>query len=455
MAKSFDDFKKEIDLVDFAVYHGYDIIRADGMKWPSLVHRETGDSIIINPDHRMYREKHNTDAGGNILRFIKDRADTIFAKFNTEKDPSKFYMLLNNVCYDYLNISPEKKKEISNYVPQDLKMKKAGERNFFSLDTLNVRPLDDSYYLIKQRMIDPKIIKDPLFAPKLVNQQVNFETGTTLTNTGFIYTTSILNDTAVGLEVRNSQFKSHSEGSDRSSGVGFSALNDNKVKNLIVGESFIDQMSYHQLHGLPTNIYGSTGGQLTAEQLTAILNTPEELKNINKLDKDFKFTLAFDNDMSGHVYDFQFIRRLGSESSEPLAITRAYASNNINNNLSFLFFNTAKLEQIKPDLIENLDKINALISKENSQADQFKIQTKVNDQGDYKIEFPKNPKYMELFNNVLIKTLKLENILTIHKAIKSDFNDDLKAINGRKVEMKKEGEPQILDFSKLNKALKI
>lgn len=463
MNKTFEDFKKEISIVDLAIKHGYVINRTAGLKWPVLVNTEFNDSIIVNPAHKLFRDKYDTSIGGNLIKFIQDRANTVFANFNRDQDPSKPFTVINKVCNSFLNLPEEEKKDIKNHIPENIR-NNTNKANFFTLDALNVTALTDPYYLVKQRCIDPSVLKDPIFSSKLINQNIELENGSKLTNTGFLYTRSILNEKAVGIEIRNQNFKRHSPGSDRSSGLGFSSLTENPVKNIVIAESFIDMLSYHQLHGDKNNLYVSTGGHLTSEQIHAIINTPSDLE-VNKKGEDVKFTLAFDNDISGNSYDLEVIRHLSGGMDKPLPIMKVFPKETSSDNYSLLFYSSEKTTAIKSDLFNLLKGINKEIKMDWAdynpgiaiQNDKlFTMTENMGGQNDYKIEFPKNFRYLELMNQCLIKVLGLTNKLTIHKSQFGDFNDDLQKSSGRKVEdVQKQNETVKIDFNKIKTSLKL
>ena len=283
--KSFQDFRNEISIIELALSIGYKIRKSDGIKWPVLKDEVSGDKIIIvNPQsasNQGYFNPQDTKDKGTLIHFVKNRIGSLFPYHNGKSEAGN----INAVLYNYLSLPvPEKdlfKTDVNNLV------KEYSEKEFCLPQGLS--ELKDPTYLY-YRGIQSQTINNSLFKGKIFNVKLNG-----YDNIGFPYYNSF-GDT-VGFELRNKQFKHVIEGTDRSVGIWHSNL-PQTLEYVILTESPIDSLSYHQLKGKENSLYVSFGGSVTFGQLETVKTIIEGANVIPEL----KIISAVDNDEMGRVY---------------------------------------------------------------------------------------------------------------------------------------------------------
>jgi len=287
--KSFQDFRNEISIIELALSVGYKIRKRDGIKWPVLKDEVSGDKIIIvNPhstSNQGYFNPQDTKDKGTLINFVKNRLGSVFPYLNGKSEAGN----INAVLYNYLSLPlPEKdlfKTNVNNLVQE------YSEKEFCLPEGLS--ELKDPTYLY-YRGIQSQAINNPLFKGKIFNVKRNG-----FNNIGFPYYNSF-GDT-VGFELRNKQFKHVIEGSDRSVGIWHSNI-PQILESVILTESPIDALSYHQLKGKENSLYVSFGGSVTFGQIETVKTIIEGANVIPEL----KIISAVDNDEMGRIYTQKF-----------------------------------------------------------------------------------------------------------------------------------------------------
>lgn len=287
--KSFQDFRNEISIIELALSVGYKIRKKDGLKWPVLKDEISGDKIIIvNPQstsNQGYFNPHDAKDKGTLINFIKNRIGSIFPYQNGKSEVGN----INAVLYNYQNLPlPEKnlfKADISNLVQE------YSEKKFQIPQGLT--KLEDASYL-HYRNIQSQTINIAFFKERIFNVKVS-----DYNNIGFPYYNASRD--IVGFELRNKQFKHVIEGSDRSLGIWHSNI-PKILEAVILNESPIDSLSYHQLKGKENSLYVSFGGSVTFGQL----ETVKSIIRDSNVSPELKIISAVDNDKMGKIYTQRF-----------------------------------------------------------------------------------------------------------------------------------------------------
>jgi len=287
--KSFQDFRNEISIIELALSVGYKIRKRDGIKWPVLKDEISGDKIIIvNPQstsNQGYFNPQDTKDKGTLINFVKNRIGSLFPYLNGKSEAGN----INTVLYNYQNLPlPEKnlfKTDVNNLVQE------YSEKEFCLPEGLS--ELKDSTYLY-YRGIQSQTINKSLFKGKIFNVKRN-----DFNNIGFPYYNAF-GDT-VGFELRNKQFKHVIKGTDRSVGIWHSNL-PSTLENVILTESPLDALSYHQLKGKENSLYVSFGGTVAAAQLVTVKSIITAVNTV----PNFKIVSAVDNDEMGKIYTQKF-----------------------------------------------------------------------------------------------------------------------------------------------------
>jgi hypothetical protein len=287
--KTFQDFRNEISIIELALSVGYRIRKKEGIKWPVLKDDVTGDKIIIvnagSKSNQGYFNPHNGQDKGTLINFVRNRIGSVFPYQSGMSE----VRIINAVLYNHQHLPiPEKKmlQSRSRDVEEAYKLKE------FRLPG-GLTELRDPGYLYF-RGIKSEIIDSSLFEGKIFNVK-----GNDFNNLGFPYNNA--EGKIIGFELRNRDFKYVVEGSDRSVGIWHSNI-PNTVHSVILTESPIDALSYHQLKGKENSLYISFGGSVAAGQLETCKRI---ITRVNP-GPDLKIISAVDNDKMGRLYTKKF-----------------------------------------------------------------------------------------------------------------------------------------------------
>jgi len=287
--KSFQDFRNEISIIELALSVGYKLRKKDGIKWPVLKDEISGDKIIIvNPQsisNQGYFNPQDLKDKGTLINFVKNRLGSIFPYLNGKSEAGN----INAVLYNYQCL-PMPKKDLFKIDANNL-VSEYSEKEFHIPDGLS--ELKDPTYLYF-RGIQSQTINKTLFKGKIFNVKLNEHN-----NIGFPYYNAF--GDIVGFELRNKQFRHVIEGTDRSIGIWHSNL-PQTLESVILTESPIDALSYHQLKGKINTLYVSFGGSVTFGQL----ETVKSIIASANVSPELKIISAVDNDEMGRIYTQKF-----------------------------------------------------------------------------------------------------------------------------------------------------
>ena len=287
--KTFQDFRSEISIIELALSAGYKLRKKDGLKWPVLKDEISGEKIIIvNPrssSNQGYFNPNDSKDKGTLINFVKNRLGSIFPYECSKSEVSNINAVLYN--YQHLDI-PEKCSYKSNFE----KLIENHSSKEFTLPE-GVTELKNPEYLYS-RGLELETLNNTAFKGKIFNVRIDG-----YNNIGFPYYDA--NDKIEGYEIRNKQYKHMVEGSKRSSCVWHS--NTPEILDFVVlTESPIDSLSYHQLKGKKNTLFVAFAGAVSDEQ---IITLKAIIKRANK-GPDFNFISAVDNDEAGKRYTEKF-----------------------------------------------------------------------------------------------------------------------------------------------------
>jgi hypothetical protein len=290
---SFDEFRRRIPIMELALANGYQLNRSKGMKWPVLEHPDGDRVIIVNPGspgEQGYFNPGDERDRGTLVAFVLNRLGSVFPR-----DASLTgHQNVNRILSAWLSIP----------YAQRLAYRKASALSRHGIKVSEVSfnpgllaPLKDMGYL-SSRGILPATLDDACFRGR-----IHSCSGMAGGCVAFPYRQS-LDGPVVGAEVRGASMKRHLPGTRKSTSVW--ASNPPLVsERLVVCESAIDCLSYHQLKGGKGNLYVSFGGMLTQGQLDCISGI---IKTIGRSD-GFKVVVAVDNDRAGKSYASALLER--------------------------------------------------------------------------------------------------------------------------------------------------
>jgi hypothetical protein len=433
-AKSFEDFRREISIIELATAHGYVHEFRKGLRTPVFYNPEYQDRIIImdprNVANQGYWNPEDDTDKGTLINFVKRRLGTIFPRQAHSSDVAN----VNRVLYQYLRLDPfvrqRNRQQVNFETLENL------ETADFSLANYKLLPLLQTGFFTS-RYIDLETLKLPEFSGKIFNVQHldPNKPGPRYTNTAFPFYGAADNK-IVGLEIRNIKFKGHAEGSDRSRGVWHSNM-PAKLERIVMVESALDALAYQEFKKQTNNLYVSYGGNLTLNQIQTIKN----LKARGNPARNFHFVISSDNDKKGAYYDLMFIRELAAERlpSQRLANTKGYIR---------LAFSSAPqsnpaapgtgdlalvaetlIEKLKPypeKLVEEKRKgKRAAPVKPNPVPDPVNVRL---EEDRLLVEIPNNFSALNTFNHKFIQAAGLDHEIRIDKALLNDHNEDLMLI---------------------------
>ena len=288
----------------------------------------------------------------------------------------------------------------------------------FRVESLDIKPLKNTYFLLT-RGISPATLKHPNFAGTIYNvEDRNF------VNTAFPYYDHS-GTTLIGLELRNHKFKQHAENSKKSVGIWHSNP-PAKVDQVVLTESGIDALSYHQLHQPPNTLYISVGGNLTSQQIKTALTYIATLEG----GKDAKFFLGFDQDKDGAKYDLRFLLESNKEKLPAASILSS--KHFLNVEIPLLSQEAVTLAR---SMINSIERYNKPHEEQVRGVDDPALKKDVlgmmfqhskEDNNNIKIQIPNSYQAISFFNNEFLSGLNIHNKFKLEKAQSKDFNDDLK-----------------------------
>ena len=264
-----DQFKTKINLVEYALDNGYEIDKKKSSTNCIVLKDNQGDKILIGLDktdnHYFYYSLKNQTDKGSIIDFIQKRKNLNLGEVRKELRP-----WTNN---NYSPISKPTSKPSTKLTPTS-KDRYQIVAQFESFPTINNHPY------LNQRGITQDTINSPRFKETIYLDSHN--------NAIFPH---FDRDGICGYEIRNQNFKGFASGGTKGLWVSKSGQNDQK---LVICESPLDCLSYHQLFPDDQTRYFATSGTLSEKQKD-LLRTAFE--NINQ--KGGEIIIATDRDVGG------------------------------------------------------------------------------------------------------------------------------------------------------------
>ncbi len=268
-SEELDLFKTQINLVEYAQDNGYEIDPKKSSTNCIVLKDNQGDKILVGLDktdnHYFYYSLKNQTDFGSIIDFVQKRKNLNLGEVRKELRPRT-----NN---NYSPISKPTSKPATKLTPTS-KDRYQIVAQFESFPTINNHPY------LNQRGITQDTINSPRFQETIYLDQRN--------NAIFPHKDR---DGICGYEVRNQNFKGFASGGTKGLWVSNSGQND---KKLVICESPLDCLSYHQLFPDDLTRYFATSGTLSEKQKD-LLRTAFE--NINQ--KGGEIIIATDKDVGG------------------------------------------------------------------------------------------------------------------------------------------------------------
>ena len=440
--KSKDEIKAEVNIVDYALIHGYVIDKEKSTQnWVKMLNENTGDRILIKPKTGLYNNVDYPNDKGDILQFVANR---ITGNLNVDKSNETFYKTLLEINKYLGNHMNALNKKIIN--EKDKFFTKKEKLSSLQNSQWNHKPIEDYSYLTNERGINIDLLKGPLFEGKLFNTYFRLSNDHIITNYAFgKYTKNEL----VGLEVRNKTIKTIMGDHD---GVFYTnTKNMDRIDGVFYAESGIDLASCIELLQATPNFdqsknycFLSFSGNLYESKMNNII---EDLKQLPITDNT-KFISLTDNDFDkeenkkpGKIYDVLFTASLINEFKTPLA----YSENETFFNYTF---------EKKGSSI-NIEKLQTVVESQNQAIEQLfdadhrygKYLILKENEDKVTLHIPKNITLENAYFNSILKAIDAERFYIAHKPkLTNDWNEELQRRKGIIKEEKKN-----LNLTQINK----
>jgi hypothetical protein len=305
-------------------------------------------------------------------------------------------------------------------------VRKSLEENF------NIVPLRNSHYLRQQRCISKTTINDPLFQGRLLNAYSIRDKSNK--NANIAFPKYDLNDHPQNYILYNKSFRSIRENRIKKFRLVLNQKDhflfySNPIKHpskIIVAESGIDLLSYHELHGGPDNFYVSFSGNVYQKKLEFFGQLTEDYLKSNGV----SLVSIMDNDIKGFEFDLKLFTNLINRFNPNVYLESSYSHGNVSLSIN----NTSEVGvQLTNPITLLEEKLSSLLGWDKPMLRSVKW-VRYKDKIVLKFSLP------EIINNnlvdgeknlfkILLQTISelyLPFKATIHKSKGKDWNDDLR-----------------------------
>ncbi len=265
------------------------------------------DRLVLNISRNpvTYFNRNDSTDKGLFFKFIR-------------KNQSNFYKTIE-VGLEIINRAYEL-DESSLTLPNKVKNSKTLEENY------NIAPLQKVDYLVRHRGLSEAVLNDELFQGRIFNAFHIRDNGGKIGNIAFPKydlkgnpKNYILYNKPYFDRRENRQRKFRLTLNKKDHFLFYSKPIPNP-KNIIFGESAIDLLSYHELHGTPENFYISFGGSIYPEKLAFFAQLTEPYLGNEKT----AFISIMDNDKAGQEFDIKVFSTLVNQWHPNIYIEHAF-----------------------------------------------------------------------------------------------------------------------------------
>lgn len=297
---TFDEYRSRISIAEMAEHLGYWRNPEGGVSKPSYFlgdKKNPQDEIIIynisNPAKQTYFSRKGVDKG-NLINFIENRLDQ-FWEYTNEKGFRGVNEVLSKYLHSPQQIATTQQGNNSKPVARD-----------FNVHYWNPRPLPEgNTYLQKKRKLSNNTIAD-------------FRSGLHIYEVGKHNHVAFPFRTWPNMDINNFEmrnffpktnvnYKGFPAGGNRTTSVWLATfVPDEQVTGIYVFESAVDAMSFYEIHHFTketTAGFVSTGGTITQNQITPLMNRFPNVKWYSCMDKD----------ASGNIFDVSLAHYLKGE----------------------------------------------------------------------------------------------------------------------------------------------
>ena len=266
-----DDFKRRINLTEYAAAQGYALDRKESSRNSATMRGPGDDKIIIGKDaasgHWIYFSVRDDADHGTIIDFIQNRQRLALGEVRKALRP-----WLGENPNPPRKLSPESFLADVEPIPRDL----AHIRAQFAA----MQPVQGAHpYLEGERKIPGAVLADPRFVGKIYTDRHGNAVFPHYDRQGLC-----------GFELRNTRFKGFAKGGQK--GLWYSTHHPDD-HSLVITESAIEALSYHALHHPDATRYFSIAGEMNPMQRQLLESA------FQKLSPGASILLATNNDAGG------------------------------------------------------------------------------------------------------------------------------------------------------------
>ena len=278
-----NQFKTNINLVDYAATFGYSIDNRESSRSNIVMRDDQNDKIIITQQshnqHWIYWSDRDQNDQGTIIDFIQRR---------------RRQLSLGQVRQELRSWNGNSS---DSYIVIPSSQDSSSELDLMLTEYRKTKPISNHPYLINERKIPSSTLHHKKFAGRIRIDSHN--------NAIFPHFDS---GQVCCYELKNSNFTGFAPHGKRGLWCSVYHHTNNRI---IITESAIDALSFHALHGHQNDFYLSLGGQLGKKQIPLIQRVADQLTS------DGLVAVAVDRDSQGDSY-WQNL----SEALQSVSVTR-------------------------------------------------------------------------------------------------------------------------------------
>ena len=278
-----EKFKTEINLVEYAQSFGYQYITKQSSRNSAVLRHENGDKIVVATDsdgHGVYFSVRDEADNGTIVDFVQNRSN-----------PS-----LGGVRKELRDWKDQPRVQSSRFTSVDKPQPVTRDRLSIIKAASNFKVVQSHPYLEK-RGIDRSIQDCDRFMGTVA-----------VDDRGNAIFPHYDGEFMTGFTIKNKNYTGFSKGGTKALWRSQTSEAD---RRLVIVESAIDAMSYHQLFTdkNPHTRYISTGGTISKYQLDLIKTAMTDMANL-----DGEIVIATDNDEAGNKLSLTLAKEAPSKS---------------------------------------------------------------------------------------------------------------------------------------------
>lgn len=264
-----EKFKTEINLVEYAQSQGYQYISQASSRNSAVLRHQNGDKIVVATDtdrHGVYFSVRDDADNGTIIDFVQNRSN----------------LNLGGVRKELRDWKDEPRTEPAKFIPREKPQAINRDRLKVIKAASNFKVVQSHPYLEKRGIKQSILESDRFMGTVAIDRRGN------------AIFPHYDGDGMTGFTAKNENYTGFSPGGTKA--LWRSKPNEGD-RRLVIVESPIDAMSYHQLYGKenPHTRYISTGGTTSKYQLDLIKTAMADMTKIGG-----EIVIATDNDMAGN-----------------------------------------------------------------------------------------------------------------------------------------------------------